>query len=120
MLIDPAIPTILPEAQRGTPAKAPCIIKHNKAYIFALRKKGSKMQKRTDEQEIEKGDYAPPVLPSARICPYFYGNSTCNPQYGNAVVDFANLKKSKPISKSFNLKQVQFQIDYLPCPGIDR
>ena len=46
------------------------------------------------------------VLPSARICPYFYGNSTWNPQYGNAVVDSANLKKSKPISKSFNLKQI--------------
>ena len=46
------------------------------------------------------------VLPSARICPYFYGKSTCNPQYGNAVVDSANLKKSKPISKSFNLKQI--------------
>ena len=46
------------------------------------------------------------VLPTARICPYFYGNSTCNPQYGNAVVDSANLKKSKPISKSFTLKQI--------------
>ena len=55
-------------------------------------------------QEVEDPPEA--VLPSARICPYFYGNSTCNPQYGNAVVDSANLKKSKPISKSFNLKQV--------------
>ena len=35
------------------------------------------------------------VLPSARICPYFYGNSKCFPQYGNAVVKSAKLKKSK-------------------------
>ena len=57
------------------------------------------------------------VLPSARICPYFYGNSTCNPQYGNAVVDSANLKKSKPISKCFNLKQVSVSNWPLTMPG---
>ena len=47
---------------------------------------------------------APPspvsVLPSARICPYFYGNSKCFPQYGNAVVKSAKLKKSKNESTS--------------------
>ena len=58
-----------------------------------------------------------PVLPSARICPYFYGNSTCNPQYGNAVVDSANWKKSKPISKSFNLKQISVSNWLRTMPG---
>ena len=58
-----------------------------------------------------------PVLPSARICPYFYGNSTCNPQYGNAVVDSANLKKSKPISNSLNLKQVSVSNWLRTMPG---
>ena len=58
-----------------------------------------------------------PVLPSPRICPYFYGNSTCNPQYGNAVVDSASLKKSKPISKSFNLKQLSVSNWLRTMPG---
>ena len=50
------------------------------------------------------------VLPSARICPYFYGNSTCNPQYGNAVVDSANLKKNKNRNKFQSQTSFSFKL----------
>ena len=62
------------------------------------------------EEKARTASDAISVLPSARICPYFYGNSTCNPQYGNAVVDSANFEK-------FQSQTNSVQIDNAACPG---
>ena len=57
------------------------------------------------------------VLPSARICPYFYGNSKCFPQYGKAVVKSAKLKKSKNESTSASAVVLTgLHHDQGPCP----